>query len=219
MGWKQTSAIPKFEGDDCPTHLLFVHINTDYSLDRMWLFDWGYLLNQGRFKEHIVRGSHRSFYFTLDEKEDAQFIVFRKEQVESQSKDDKTKKPKKDANQMDIRSRAREWLSTYYPSEVHNDMRVSKYHAPQDVWFFTFPVSFFDEDRGDKNLNILCENLDNNQIFYYLKVPYQYFRLNKQRFNIRSDGRQFDLHISANIDRWMVDQRGDNISFYQFLQE
>ncbi len=32
-GWKQTRAIPKIEGDECPTHLLFVHLNDDYSID------------------------------------------------------------------------------------------------------------------------------------------------------------------------------------------
>lgn len=40
-GWRQTSAIPKIEGSDCPTHLLCVHLNDDYSVDRMWLLDWG----------------------------------------------------------------------------------------------------------------------------------------------------------------------------------
>jgi len=212
-GCKQTSAIPKFEGDDCPTHLMFVHLNEDYSLDRIWLFEWDYLVRNDRFKEHIVRGSHRSFYFTLDEKKDAQFIVFPKEQVESQPKDDKKKKPRKDANQMYIRSRARGWLSKYFPSEVHNDMRASKYHSPQKVWFFTFPVSFFDSTHGQDHTNILCENPDNENEFYYLQVPYKFFRQNQQRFSIRKTGDKFDLHISSDRNKWMVDIRGDNIDF------
>ena len=75
-GWKQTSAIPKIEGSHCPTHLLFVHLNDDYSIDRMWLFDWGSLVSTERFKKHIVRGSHRSFIFAIDEMKDKAHVVY-----------------------------------------------------------------------------------------------------------------------------------------------
>ena len=76
LGWKQTSAIPKIEGDDCPTHLLFVHLNDDYSIDRMWLLEWGQLLAGGRFKKHIVRGSHRSFIFAIHEENDKAYVAY-----------------------------------------------------------------------------------------------------------------------------------------------
>lgn len=75
-GWKQSSAIPNVSGDDCPTHLLFVHLKDDYSVDRMWLFEWPYLISKDRFKRHIVRGSQRSFIFILDECQDKSFIIF-----------------------------------------------------------------------------------------------------------------------------------------------
>lgn len=78
-GWKQTSAIPKIEGDDCPTHLLFVHLDDDYSIDRMWLFDWDHLLAAARFRKHNVRGSQRSFIFVLDEARDEPFVVYSKD--------------------------------------------------------------------------------------------------------------------------------------------
>jgi hypothetical protein len=78
-GWKQTSAIPKIEGDNCPTHLLFVHLNDDYSIDRMWLYEWNYLFQNGRFKSHVVRGSHRSYIFTVDDRKDRQFEIFLEE--------------------------------------------------------------------------------------------------------------------------------------------
>src|SRR5260370_19856061 len=65
VGWKQTSAIPKIEGSDCPTHLLFVHLNDDYSIDRMWLLEWHHLLSADRFKKHMVPGSQRSFIFGI----------------------------------------------------------------------------------------------------------------------------------------------------------
>lgn len=77
-GWKKTSAIPKIEGSDCPTHLLFVHLNDDYSVDRMWLLEWCELANAKRFTEHIVRGSPRSFIFSIDEKKDKAHVVYSK---------------------------------------------------------------------------------------------------------------------------------------------
>ena len=78
-GWKRTSAIPKIEGSDCPTHLLFVHLNDDYSIDRMWFLEWSLLVNTGRFKRHIVRGSQRSFILTIDEKQDKAHVVYSKD--------------------------------------------------------------------------------------------------------------------------------------------
>jgi len=75
-GWRRTSAIPTINGNDCPTHLLFVHLNDDYSIDRMWLFDWQIILAANRFKEHVVREEHRSFIFTIEEKKDEKFIVY-----------------------------------------------------------------------------------------------------------------------------------------------
>lgn len=75
-GWQRTSAIPKLGGSNCPTHLLFVHLNDDYSIDRIWLFAWPVLAANERFKSHVVRGSHRSFIFTLDEKKDKTYVVY-----------------------------------------------------------------------------------------------------------------------------------------------
>jgi hypothetical protein len=69
-GWKQSSAIPKITGSECPTHLLFVHLNDNYSIDGIWLFDWGELNDGGRFRKHMVRGNLRSFIFHLNEKKD-----------------------------------------------------------------------------------------------------------------------------------------------------
>jgi len=77
-GWKQTSAIPKIEGSDCPTHLLFVHLNDDYSIDRMWLLDWHQLADEDRFKKHMVRGAQRSFIFAIDEVRDKPYVVYSK---------------------------------------------------------------------------------------------------------------------------------------------
>lgn len=75
-GWTQSSAIPKIEGDDCPTHLLFVHLNDNYSIHGMWLFDWQFLRRNERFRKHIVRGNLRSYIFHLNETMDHDCKIF-----------------------------------------------------------------------------------------------------------------------------------------------
>jgi len=84
-GWKQTSAIPKIEGNGCPTHLLFIHLNDDYSIDRMWLLEWSQIVAAERFKKHMVRGSQRSFIFAINEEKDKAHVVYSKNrQLDSQ---------------------------------------------------------------------------------------------------------------------------------------
>lgn len=76
-GWNRTSAIPKIEGNDCPTHLLFVHLNDNYLVDKMWLFTWSELLEANRFKKHVVRGNMRSYYMLVKEKMDKQYLIYK----------------------------------------------------------------------------------------------------------------------------------------------
>jgi len=76
-GWSRTSAIPKIEGDDCPTHLMFVHLNDNYSVGKIWLYPWRDLRKSGRFKKHIVRGSLRSYIFHVSPKSDEKYLVYR----------------------------------------------------------------------------------------------------------------------------------------------
>jgi len=85
-GWKQTGAISSIEGSNCPTHLLFVHLNEDYSIDRMWLFDWRELVKTDRFKKHKVRGAQRSFIFLIDEERDEDHIVYGKDRKRGKEK-------------------------------------------------------------------------------------------------------------------------------------
>jgi len=75
-GWTQSSAIPKIVGNDCPTHLLFVHLNDDYSIHGMWLFDWSFLTKNERFRKHMVRGNLRSYIFHLNETKDQDYKIF-----------------------------------------------------------------------------------------------------------------------------------------------
>lgn len=75
-GWNRTSAIPKIEGDDCPTHLLFVHLDDNYLVDKIWFFPWTELLNKSRFKEHWVRDNMRSYYMSVNEKIDQEYLIY-----------------------------------------------------------------------------------------------------------------------------------------------
>jgi len=75
-GWTRSSAIPKIEGEGCPTHLMFVHLNLDYGVAAMWLYPWEDLLKQGRFKKHIVRGNFRSFYMSVNPSQDNKYKIF-----------------------------------------------------------------------------------------------------------------------------------------------
>jgi hypothetical protein len=75
-GWKQTSAIPKIDGEECPTDLMFVHLNDDYAIDRIWLYPWNGLVVGGRFTSHVVRGQHRSYVFRVDERRDGKYVIY-----------------------------------------------------------------------------------------------------------------------------------------------
>jgi hypothetical protein len=75
-GWNRTSAIPKIEDDDCPTHLMFVALNNNYSVDKIWLYPWEDLRKSGRFKKHIVRGSQRSFFFQVSPISDKKYLIY-----------------------------------------------------------------------------------------------------------------------------------------------
>lgn len=75
-GWNRTSAIPKVVGNDAPTHLLFVRLNNEYIADRMWLFLWQVLIENNRFKDHMVRGQWRSYYVNINEKTDQPYLIY-----------------------------------------------------------------------------------------------------------------------------------------------
>lgn len=76
-GWNKTSAISKIKGANCPTHLLFVHLNDYYFVDHIWLYPWSNLLKSGRFKKHMVRGNMRSYYFLVNQRQDNEFLIFK----------------------------------------------------------------------------------------------------------------------------------------------
>lgn len=75
-GWNLTSAIPKIEGSGCPTHLMFVHLNEDFLLERIWLYPWRVLRKLGRFMEHRVHGNLRSYRFSVQSPSDERYLVY-----------------------------------------------------------------------------------------------------------------------------------------------
>ncbi len=75
-GWTRSSAIPKIEGQNCPSHLMFVHLNEDYSVQEMWLYPWSNLVQDDRFKRHNVRGRFRSFYMNVKPSKDDRYKIF-----------------------------------------------------------------------------------------------------------------------------------------------
>jgi len=75
-GWNRTSAIPKIDGDDCPTHLMFVRLNDNYSVKSMRLYPWQDLYSANRFKRHIVRGNFRSYYMLVKPQDDDKYKIY-----------------------------------------------------------------------------------------------------------------------------------------------
>lgn len=60
-GWNRSSNIPATKGEkDDPTHLMFLHLNEDYSLSGAWEFDWNWLQDNDRLKP-----KKNVFYFAL----------------------------------------------------------------------------------------------------------------------------------------------------------
>lgn len=77
-GWNNTSAIPKIKGEDCPTHLMFIHLDDDYTVAEIWLYPWDDLLKNNRFKVHKVRGAFRSYRFRVNVENDYEYLIYKK---------------------------------------------------------------------------------------------------------------------------------------------
>jgi len=67
-------------------------------------------------------------------------------------------------------------------------------------------------------LNMLCEMQANKKDFHYLRVPFSFFRDNREKFDIRATGDEFDLRISGKKKNWLVDERSDHLTFAGFEQ-
>ena len=48
---------------------------------------------------------------------------------------------------MTTKEKAHRYMKANYSNESIKDCRSSKFYSDSDLWFFTFPVSYFDDDR------------------------------------------------------------------------
>jgi hypothetical protein len=118
---------------------------------------------------------------------------------------------------MSVRETAKAWMKKNYPNELNGVLRVSKYYPEQDIWFFTFPTSFFDKTKSGHIAMLLQSEKDSNQ-FHYIKVPFDFLRKNQTKFDIRSSADKFDLHVSAKQRNWLIDERSKGVGFTEFEQ-
>lgn len=70
-GWNRTSFVSNSKGGNPPTHLMFVHLNDDYSIDRIWCFPWEIVSNSNRFKKH-----RRGDYIKVSDTKDNDYICY-----------------------------------------------------------------------------------------------------------------------------------------------
>jgi hypothetical protein len=77
--WRDSGVIAKIDGDDCPTHLLFLRLTDNYLLHTAWLHEWPQLKLSGRFRERKVRDLPRAYVFRVNETMDRGAIVYRRD--------------------------------------------------------------------------------------------------------------------------------------------
>ena len=116
---------------------------------------------------------------------------------------------------MTIRLKAKKWISENRPEALSNTMRASKYYESKDIWFFTFPIDYFDSTKVG-SLSVLLQQKGDPNEFLHLEIPFSFFRENRNKFDIRSSGDEFDLHISAKKRNWLQCERSKGVSFLQF---
>lgn len=116
---------------------------------------------------------------------------------------------------MSMRSTALAWLAKNFPAEPKGQIRSSKYYEQDNVWFLTLPTSFL-IDPTPGNLLVLLQHEGLPQEFHLLRIPFEFLRENKSKFDVRTGGELFDISISANKLRWMTDLRRKEINFSEF---
>ena len=127
---------------------------------------------------------------------------------------------------MSVRQAASQWIKDHYPNQQLKQcykgssqglLRTSKYFKELEEWFITGRVDYFDEGREGELLFLLQHENDIGQ-FHYLRIPFSFFKDNQRKFEVRADGIQFDLHISALKGSWFEVKRSHGISFRSFEQ-
>lgn len=116
---------------------------------------------------------------------------------------------------MTIRSDAIAWLAKNHPLETNRPIRSSKFYGEQELWFLTFPAAFLNDKIPDYLL-VLLQHESTSNSFRALKIPFDFLRANKAKFDLRRSGDKFDLHVSARKSKWMTDMRSHGVDFSKF---
>ena len=85
----------------------------------------------------------------------------------------------------------------------------------RELWFLTFPTAFLN-DQIPEHLIVVLQTESAAHSFHTLKIPFEFLRENKLKFDVRAGGEKFDLHISARKSTWMTDLRSQGINFSNF---
>lgn len=66
-GWSRSGNIPNINvSNEGPTHLMFIHLEADYSLSGAWLFEWAWLTQSGRLIEKRNGNRVTGHFFALN---------------------------------------------------------------------------------------------------------------------------------------------------------
>lgn len=75
--WQTSSLIPSDEvNDKSPTHLVFVHLNVDYSVESIWMYPWEEVVANKRLSPRKVKKVSRGFTFSVKVSKDKKYLVY-----------------------------------------------------------------------------------------------------------------------------------------------
>ena len=113
---------------------------------------------------------------------------------------------------MEIREKARDWYEKNYPGERIGSFWASSHRNKDNQWFFTKTEKNISKE-GEIKIFLQKKNDENN--FHFLKIPFLFFRENKQKLNFREkDIERFDMYIYSNKEQYLIEKLG--LSFAEF---
>lgn len=74
-GWQKSGIVRSIDGEKTPTHFMFVHLNDNYSVDRIWNFPWTYLMQNGRLREKVVRNQMLGWQISIRDTLDGDYLI------------------------------------------------------------------------------------------------------------------------------------------------
>jgi len=77
-GWQISGIIYRNKEKEPPTDLMFIHFNDDYTIDRIWLYDWNDMINEKRLKAKKVGDDERGFIFKVRNIKDRENVIYSK---------------------------------------------------------------------------------------------------------------------------------------------